>query len=113
MIIPKQFEGIEDLESMLLTSILGTLISLKDNLISFKQAESYWFNDFTLELLEQMNMSKELITVFKKCLELKNYQTLHDCFIENVNFLILSVKELMNRYYTEYDSIDTKHDVLN
>ena len=37
MIIPKQFEGLQDLEAMLLTSILGTFVALSEDLISFNR----------------------------------------------------------------------------
>ena len=59
MVIPKSFDDGRDFESMLLTSILGTFIALKEDLISLKQAESYWFSDLTAEIFEELSLSAE------------------------------------------------------
>ena len=54
MVIPKSFEDSYDFETMLLTSILGTFVALKEDLISYKQAESYWLSDLTAEIFEEL-----------------------------------------------------------
>ena len=74
MIIPKEFEGLQDLEAMLLTSMLGTFEALKEDLISIQQAESYWLSDFTAELFEEMKLSREIISLIQEGVQLKDLQ---------------------------------------
>ena len=103
MIIPKEFEGLQDLEAMLLTSMLGTFEALKEDLLSIQQAESYWLSDFTAELFEEMKLSKEIISLIQEGIHLKELQPISSLYKEKLDSLITSAKELIARYYTEYD----------
>lgn len=102
MIIPKQFDGLEDLEAMLLTSVLGTLVALKDDLISLKQAESYWLSDFTADLFEALNLSEQLRQLLAESLTLKDLQDFSSLYKDKLDDLIAECKSLMANYYTEY-----------
>ena len=102
MIIPKQFEGLEDLEAMLLTSMLGTFEALKEDLISIQQAESYWLSDFTAEMFEEMKLSKEIIELIQEGCKLKEYQNISKIYYEKIDELINKSKKLISKYYTEY-----------
>ncbi len=106
MVIPKQFETLKDLEAMLLTCILGTLVSLKEDLISIQQAESYWFNDFTADLFEQMSLSDEIIDLINECNNLAQLQAVSTVYYDKLDELISTSKELLFECYTEYDEQD-------
>ncbi|MCR5067555.1 MAG: DUF3969 family protein [Erysipelotrichaceae bacterium] len=106
MIIPKEFEGLQDLEAMLLTSMLGTFEALKEDLISIQQAESYWLSDFTAELFEEMKLSNEIVALIQEGVQLKDLQQFTSLYYEKLDSLISSSKQLIARYYTEYDEID-------
>ncbi|MBQ6653914.1 MAG: DUF3969 family protein [Erysipelotrichaceae bacterium] len=106
MIIPKEFEGLQDLEAMLLTSMLGTFEALKEDLISIQQAESYWLSDFTAELFEEMKLSREIVALIQEGVQLKELQQFTSLYYEKLDSLISSSKQLIARYYTEYDDVD-------
>jgi hypothetical protein len=110
MIIPKEFEGLQDLEAMLLTSMLGTFEALKEDLISIQQAESYWLSDFTAELFEEMKLSQEIIALIQEGVQLKDLQQFSQLYYEKLDNLISSSKQLIARYYTEYDDF-SKNDI--
>lgn len=107
MIIPKEFEGLEDLEAMLLTSILGTLEALKEDLISFKQAESYWLSGFTSELFEALNLSEDLVSLINESLSLKDLQPFTTIYQNKLNELLATTKKLIASHYTEYSTKDS------
>jgi len=104
MVIPKEFEGLEDLEAMLLTSILGTLTALRDDLISYQQAENYWLSDFTAELFEAMNLSKDIINLLQESLTLKDLQEFSSLYKDKIDDLIAQSRCLIAQYYTEYQT---------
>lgn len=104
MVIPKSFEDGYDFETMLLTSILGTFVALKEDLISYRQAESYWLSDLTAEIFEELKLSQEIISLIQQGMELKEMDTDSEEFQNKVDALIASSKELISRHYTEYDS---------
>ena len=103
MVIPKTFESGDDFETMLLTSILGTFIALREDLISFKQAESYWLSDLTASLFEEIHLSEESIALVQKGVELKELTVGSDEYLAALDQLIADSKALIGRYYTEYD----------
>ena len=104
MVIPKSFEDIDDLEAMLLTSILGTLDALKEDLISYQQAENYWLNDFMAEMFEQMKLSSEIVNLLQESTKLKSLPIYSDAYYEKIQELIQRSKNIIAQYYTEYDS---------
>ena len=103
MVIPKSFEDGYDFETMLLTSILGTFVALKEDLISYRQAESYWLSDLTAEIFEELSLSQEIISLIQRGMELKDMEVDSPQFQELIDQLITSSKELISRHYTEYD----------
>ncbi len=111
MMIPKSFESGKDFETMLLTSILGTFVALKEDLISYKQAASYWLSDLTAEIFEELKLSDEIILIVQEGVQLKNLEQYSDVYNEKLDSLIAASKELINRYYTEYD--DTHAGIIN
>lgn len=102
MIIPKQFDGLNDLEAMLLTSFLGTFVSLREDLISINQAESYWMNSFTSELFKEIQLSDELISILDDGIGLKDLQPISSIYYDKIDELIQRSKSLLQSYYTEY-----------
>ena len=102
MIIPKQFEGLQDLEAMLLTSILGTFVALSEDLISFQQAESYWLSDMTADLFEEMNLSEEIVNILHQGIKLKELIEFGNIYYDTIDELIYECKSLISSYYTEY-----------
>ncbi len=102
MVIPKQFEGLQDLEAMLLTSILGTFVALGEDLISFQQAESYWLSDLTADLFEEMNLSEEIVSILHEGIRLKELIEFGSVYYETIDKLIYDCKSLISSYYTEY-----------
>ena len=100
-----------DFESMLLTSILGTFIALKEDLISLKQAESYWFSDLTAEIFEELSLSAELVTIIQEGVQLKKLSQYSTIYEEQLDKLIEASKNLIARYYTDYD--DTNAGIIN
>lgn len=111
MVIPKSFDDGRDFESMLLTSILGTFIALKEDLISLKQAESYWFSDLTAEIFEELSLSAELVTIIQEGVQLKKLSQYSTIYEEQLDKLIEASKNLIARYYTDYD--DTNAGIIN
>ena len=103
MIVPKEFAGLQDLEAMLLTSMLGIFEALKEDLISLKQAENYWLSDFMADLFEQMKLSSEFIALIQEGTRLKELQPVSRIYYDKLDELIASSKQLIARYYTEYD----------
>ena len=103
MVIPKSFEDSYDFETMLLTSILGTFVALKEDLISYKQAESYWLSDLTAEIFEELSLSKEIIELIQEGMQLKDIEEFSDEYMNKLDSLIASSKQLISRHYTEYD----------
>lgn len=103
MVIPKNFEDVDDLEAMLLTSILGVLVALKEDLISYKQAESYWLSDFMAEIFAQMRLSDSIVALLQESCELKNLQGFTKQYYEKIDKLITDSKQLISQYYTEYE----------
>ncbi|MBQ2213869.1 MAG: DUF3969 family protein [Erysipelotrichaceae bacterium] len=104
MVIPKSFENGYDFETMLLTSILGTFVSLKEELISYRQAESYWLSDLTAEIFEELSLSREIISLIQSGMELKDMDSDSEEFHQLIDQLIHDSKELISRHYTEYDA---------
>ena len=104
MVIPKSFEDIDDLEAMLLTSILGTLDALKEDLISYQQAENYWLSDFMAEMFEQMKLSSEIVNLLQESTKLKSLPIYSEAYYEKIQELIQRSKNIIAQYYTEYDS---------
>lgn len=104
MVIPKSFEDIDDLEAMLLTSILGTLDALKEDLISYQQAENYWLSDFMAEMFEQMKLSSEIVNLLQESTKLKSFPIYSEAYYEKIQELIQRSKNIIAQYYTEYDS---------
>ena len=104
MVVPKSFEDIDDLEAMLLTSILGTLDALKEDLISYQQAENYWLSDFMAEMFEQMKLSSEIVNLLQESTKLKSLPIYSDAYYEKIQELIQRSKNIIAQYYTEYDS---------
>ena len=104
MVIPKSFEDIDDLEAMLLTSILGTLDALKEDLISYQQAENYWLSDFMAEMFEQMKLSSEIVNLLQESTKLKLLPIYSEAYYEKIQELIQRSKNIIAQYYTEYDS---------
>ncbi len=102
MVIPKQFEGLQDLEAMLLTSILGTFVALSEDLISYQQAESYWLSELTADLFEEMNLSEEIVTILHEGIKLKELIEFGNIYYEMIDKLIYDCKSLISSYYTEY-----------
>ncbi len=102
MVIPKQFEGLQDLEAMLLTSILGTFVALSEDLISYQQAESYWLSDLTADLFEEMNLSPEIVHILHEGIRLKEMIEFGNIYYEMIDQLIYDCKSLIANYYTEY-----------
>ena len=102
MVIPKQFEGLQDLEAMLLTSILGTFVALSEDLISYQQAESYWLSELTADLFEEMNLSEEIVTILHEGIKLKELMEFGNIYYEMIDKLIYDCKSLISSYYTEY-----------
>ncbi|HPW53469.1 MAG TPA: DUF3969 family protein [Erysipelotrichaceae bacterium] len=102
MIIPKQFEGLQDLEAMLLTSILGTFVALSEDLISYKQAESYWLSELTADLFEEMNLSEEIVYILHEGIKLKDLAEFGNLYYDTIDMLIFECKSLISKYYTEY-----------
>lgn len=102
MVIPKQFEGLQDLEAMLLTSILGTFMALSEDLISYQQAESYWLSELTADLFEEMNLSEEIVTILHEGIKLKELMEFGSIYYETIDKLIYDCKALISSYYTEY-----------
>ncbi|MBR0230384.1 MAG: DUF3969 family protein [Erysipelotrichaceae bacterium] len=111
MVIPKSFSDGHDFETMILTSILGTFTALKEDLISFKQAESYWLSDLTAEIFEELSLSKEIVEIIQKGIQLKDYSDYPEVYDRKLDELIVCAKELISRYYTEYD--DTNAGIIN
>ena len=104
MMIPKAFADGHDFETMLLTSILGTFIALKEDLISYKQAASYWLSDLTAEIFEELDLSGEIVTLIQEGVKLQSLDQYSDLYNQRLDQLIAESKELINRYYTEYDN---------
>ena len=111
MVIPKSFSDGHDFETMILTSILGTFTALTEDLISFKQAESYWLSDLTAEIFEELSLSKEIVEIIQRGVQLKEYSDYPEVYDKKLDELISSSKELISRYYTEYD--DTNAGIIN
>ncbi len=111
MVIPKTFENGSDFETMLLTSLLGTFVSLKEDLISYKQAESYWLSDFTAEIFEQLSLSEEIVNLIQEGITLKNLVQYSTIYQKKLDQLIQASKDLISRYYTEYD--ETNSGIIN
>ncbi len=103
MVIPKSFDSGSDFESMLLTSILGTFIALKEDLISLRQAESYWLSDLTAEIFEELSLSAEIIELIQQGIQLKKLSQFSTIYEEQLDRLIEESKRLIGMYYTEYD----------
>lgn len=103
MIIPKSFQNGQDFESMLLTSLLGTFIALKEDLISLKQAENYWLSEFTEELFTQLKLSQETLDLVQRGIRLKEMEQYSPAYEQALDQLIADSKQLISRYYTEYD----------
>ncbi len=107
MVIPKSFEDLQDLEAMLLTSILGVLVALKEDLISYQQAESYWLSDFMADIFEEMKLSDSIVKLLQESCQLKELQGYTKLYYEKIDKLIADSKDLISQYYTEYDDEDT------
>ncbi|MBR0385223.1 MAG: DUF3969 family protein [Erysipelotrichaceae bacterium] len=107
MLIPKAFADGKDFETMLLTSILGTFIALKEDLISYKQAASYWLSDLTAEIFEELELSGEIVALVHEGVHLQDLEQYSPAYNQRLDQLIAASKELINRYYTEYDNTHT------
>ncbi len=100
--IPKSFNS-DDFESLLLTSLLGVFVSLREDIISYKQAESFWLNELTAELFNQLALSDEIVELIELGIQLRQYEQYSTIYYQQIDRLIDSNKELINRYYTEYE----------
>jgi len=107
MIIAKEFKNDQDLEALQLTSLLGVLISLKEDIISIEQAKSYWLNDTMLDLLIDFEASDDLVLLTNDCIDLLD----KELNLELLQAYIDRCKELISNLYTNYDDIDV--DVIN
>lgn len=106
MVIPKSFEDKYDLEAMLLTCILGTLEALKEDLISFNQAQRYWISDIMAELFENLQLSDRIVSIAKESAKLKSLQEYNKVYNEKIDELINECKATLCEYYNQYDGND-------
>ncbi len=113
MVIPKSFEDVDDLEAMLLTSILGVLVALKEDLISYKQAESYWLSDFMADIFTQMRLSDNIVALLQESCELKELQGFTKQYYEKIDKLITDSKNLISQYYTEYEGYTDQYEDID
>ena len=113
MVIPKSFEDVDDLEAMLLTSILGVLVALKEDLISYKQAESYWLSDFMADIFTQMRLSDNIVALLQESCELKKLQGFTKQYYEKIDKLITDSKNLISQYYTEYEGYTDQYEDID
>ncbi len=113
MVIPKSFEDVDDLEAMLLTSILGVLVALKEDLISYKQAESYWLSDFMADIFTQMRLSNNIVALLQESCELKELQGFTKQYYEKIDKLITDSKNLISQYYTEYEGYTDQYEDID
>ena len=113
MVIPKSFEDVDDLEAMLLTSILGVLVALKKDLISYKQAESYWLSDFMADIFTQMRLSDNIVALLQESCELKELQGFTKQYYEKIDKLITDSKNLISQYYTEYEGYTDQYEDID
>ena len=110
VVIPKAFESSHDLECMILSSLLGTLVSLQNDLISFAQAENYWLSDISADLFEQFEFSQEIADLIKEGTALKELLSFPALYHQRLNELIQKTKNMIAQYYTDYN---TNKEMLN
>ncbi len=103
MVIPKQFNDMRDLETMLMSSLLGILDCLKEDIISLPQAENYWIANAVIDTLEELQFSSEVIELFKQCNEMFEESRGNTVREERLNQLIDETKKLISANYTEYE----------
>ncbi|MBR0137185.1 MAG: DUF3969 family protein [Erysipelotrichaceae bacterium] len=103
MVIPKQFNDMRDLETMLMSSLLGILECLKEDIISLQQAENYWIANAVIDTLEELQFSAEVIELFKECNDLFEDSRGNAVNEQQLLQLIDETKKLISANYTEYD----------
>ena len=57
MVIPQDINSMDDLEAMILTSVLCIYVSLKDDLISLQQAQAYLLSLDTVKLFKELSFT--------------------------------------------------------
>lgn len=103
MVIPKQFNDMKDLETMLMGNLLGILICLKEDIISLQQAENYWLPSSVVDTLEELQFTPETVDLFRRSeqlLEAARHSALNE---QLLNELIEETKKMISANYTEYD----------
>jgi len=106
MIIPKEINSMEDLEAMILTSVLGIFVSLKEDLISLQQAEGFLLSPDTVKLFKQIKFSSRLVTLVDKGSHLRDLELYSPAYEKQLDRLIASSKRLIGSYYDENDIPD-------
>lgn len=107
MVIPQDVNSMDDLEAMILTSVLGIYVSLKDDLISLQQAQAYLLSLDTVKLFKELSFSKRLVSLIEKGAHLQDFPLYGEDYEKQLDKLIASSKRLIGRYYTEYDVSET------
>ncbi|MBQ1827088.1 MAG: DUF3969 family protein [Erysipelotrichaceae bacterium] len=103
MVIPKQFNDMRDLETMLMSSLLGILECLKEDIISLPQAENYWIANAVIDTLEELQFSSDVIELFKQCNDMFEQSRGNAVSEEQLHKMIDETKKLISANYTEYD----------
>lgn len=104
-VIPKVFNGLNDLEAMLLTSLLGVMVGLKEDLISIQQGESYWLNETVIDTFKDIHLSDEMIDIYSRSLQIKNVEYQSEQYYQMIDEMLTAIKDRLGTYYTEYDEL--------
>ena len=103
MVIPKQFENINDLETMLMGNLLGILICLRDDLISIQQARNYWLSEDVLEAFRPLDFTREVFELSQRCAQLFALPEVTMMGSGVLDELIEKTRKIIADNYTEYD----------
>ena len=94
-------------EKVFLIKVLGTLISLKSEILTIDDSGYYIFRPEIIKILQEKKCSNKIIDVLKKCLEIEDIKDLlPDIYYSNLQDLInLTMKQIRKINIKSYEEL--------
>lgn len=93
-------------EKVFLIKVLGTLISLKDEILTIDDSGYYIFRPQVIKILKEKKCNNQIIDLLKKCLEIEDIKDLlPDMYYSNLESLINGTMKQLQEFTIKIDEV--------